>query len=112
MSHHSHISLTSLGDELQPEAEGSATGLATRLAKQGGRFQQIAIRLSRGGSLPDHNNPGEATLLVVEGAVRFNELESGAVHELRTGDLLEVPDERHSVEADEDSLLLLTFVRL
>ncbi|RGE18849.1 hypothetical protein [Leucobacter sp. wl10] len=60
--------------------------------------------------LPEQDNPGEATLLVVEGAVRFLNLDTGSVHELRAGDLLEVPAARRAVEADEESLLLLTFV--
>lgn len=104
-----HISLIALGDEMHPETEASATGLARRLVKENGAFKQLVIRLRPGGSLPEHDNPGEATLLVLEGAVRFIEFNSGAVHELRTGDLLAVPQARHSVEADEESLLLLSF---
>ncbi len=104
-----HISLTALGKGLQPEVKASATGLARRLVKEEGAFKQLALRLRAGGSLPAHDNPGEATLLVLEGAVRFIEADSGAVHELRAGDLLTVPHQRHSVEADEESLLLLSF---
>ena len=104
-----HISLIALAGELQPEAEASSTGIARRLVKQDGAFTQLAIRLSAGGSLPDHENPGEATLLVLEGVVRFVEVGSGTVHELRTGDLFTVPNARHRVEADEESLLLLNF---
>ncbi len=105
-----HISLIALGGELQPETEASPTGLARRLVKQDGAFKQLAIRLSAGGSLPDHENPGEATLLVLDGIVRFVEVGSGTVYELRTGDLFTVPNARHRVEAVEESLLLLSFV--
>jgi quercetin dioxygenase-like cupin family protein len=108
----SYISLKNLGEQLRTAAEESDTGLGGQLVKDNGRFQQMFLRINKGGSLPEHSNPGEATLLVLDGAVRFIENESKIVNELRPGDLIEVPDCLHSVEADEESLLLLSFAVL
>ncbi|MFV0432513.1 MAG: LuxR family transcriptional regulator [Leucobacter sp.] len=105
----SHISLPSLSDELLVEAEASTHGMASAFVKDSGGFRQILIRLRSDGNLPEHDNPGEAMAFVVEGAVRFLVPDLDEVHELRAGDLFTVPDARHSVEALEDSLLLLTF---
>lgn len=104
-----HISLTSLSDELLPDAEASGTGIAVRPLKEDGLVRQVAIQFRKGGVLPEHDNPGEAMALVIEGSVRFLVEGTDQVHELRAGDLLTVPESRHSVEAVEPSLLLLTF---
>jgi quercetin dioxygenase-like cupin family protein len=59
--------------------------------------------------LAEHENPREATVLVLSGRV---ELRSNAVRwEGRNGDLLTVPDRRHSLHALEDSAVLLTIVK-
>lgn len=107
-----HTPLRALSDELLPEANASASGLARRMVTAGSAFQQLALRLNAGGEFPDHANPGQATLLVVEGSVRFIEIDSGREHALRSGDLITVPDVLHRVVADEVSLLLLSFAVL
>jgi quercetin dioxygenase-like cupin family protein len=59
--------------------------------------------------LDEHENPGEATLHVLRGRVR---LASGDVAwEGTPGDLLIVPDARHSLNAIEDSAVLLTVAK-
>ncbi|MFT4232706.1 MAG: hypothetical protein QM606_08045 [Leucobacter sp.] len=63
-----HISLTSLSDELAADAEASGTGIAVHPVKTEGSMRQVAIRFREGGVLPEHDNPGEAMALVVEGA--------------------------------------------
>lgn len=73
-------------------------------------LRQTVIGMTEGSQLSDHENPGEATLLVLQGRVR---LSAGDVSwEGRTGDLIIVPDSRHSVTALEDSAMLLTVVKL
>jgi quercetin dioxygenase-like cupin family protein len=63
-----------------------------------------------GASLAEHENPGEATLQVLTGRVR---LSSGDLSsEARTGDMIFVPDARHSLLALEDSAVLLTVAKL
>ncbi len=70
------------------------------------RLRQTVVALMAGAALDEHDNPGEATLLVLRGRVRLHSAE--ASWEGRHGDLLVVPRARHSLEAIEDSAVLLT----
>jgi quercetin dioxygenase-like cupin family protein len=58
--------------------------------------------------LAEHDNPGEATLYVLSGRVVLEG--GGSSWDAMAGDLLVVPDARHTVTAHEDSALLLTAV--
>jgi quercetin dioxygenase-like cupin family protein len=71
-------------------------------------LRQTVIALAAGRSLSEHENPGESTVLVLDGRVR---LSSGPVSwEGRRGDLLVVPQARHALEAVTDAVILLTVV--
>jgi quercetin dioxygenase-like cupin family protein len=73
-------------------------------------LRQTVIGMNQGARLAEHENPGEATVQVLRGRVRMS---AGEVSwEARTGDLLIVPDSRHSLEATEDSVVLLTVAKL
>jgi quercetin dioxygenase-like cupin family protein len=73
-------------------------------------MRQTVIALCAGSGLSEHQNPGEATVLVLEGRV---ELAAGAEKwEGRTGDLLIVPQAPHTLRALVDSAVLLTAVPL
>lgn len=106
----STISMNTLQSELRAEAAAAGSTIARRKVTDAKSFTQMAIWLANGGELPEHGNPGEARLYLASGAVRFIETESGTTHTLESGDLFEVPDAMHHVLADQESLLLLTFV--
>ncbi|WP_328914104.1 MULTISPECIES: cupin domain-containing protein [unclassified Streptomyces] len=73
-------------------------------------LRQTLVALTAGTVLAEHENPGEATLIVLRGRVR---LTGGSTSwEGRIGDLIVVPPERHSVEALEDSAVLLTVAKI
>ena len=72
-------------------------------------LRQTLIALAGGQRLDEHENPGEATLQVLHGQVR---LLAGADEQSgSTGDLLVIPDSRHSLEAIHDSVFLLTVAK-
>lgn len=72
-------------------------------------LRQTLIALSAGEQLDDHVSPGEATVQVLTG--RVSVVDGSESCEAVAGDLLVVPDGVHSVEAHEDSALLLTVVK-
>jgi quercetin dioxygenase-like cupin family protein len=71
-------------------------------------MRQTVVALVAGATMAEHDNPGEATLIVIDGRVRVDA--DGETWEARTGDLLEIPQSRHSLHALEDSAVLLTAV--
>jgi quercetin dioxygenase-like cupin family protein len=71
-------------------------------------LRQTVVALLTGASLGEHENPGEATLHVLTGRVRLSAGED--TWEARSGDLIVIPDARHTVDAIEDSVVLLTAV--
>jgi len=72
------------------------------------RLRQTVIALRAGEQLAEHVSPGEATVQVLHGRVT---LRAGDVSwNGSVGDLLIVPEQPHSLEAVEDSAVLLTVV--
>lgn len=72
-------------------------------------LRQTMIALIGGRRLDDHANPGEATVHVLSGRVSLNA--GGTAWSGSPGDLLIVPDSIHSLEALEDSVVLLTVAK-
>jgi quercetin dioxygenase-like cupin family protein len=75
----------------------------------GNTLRQTLIALAGGQQLDEHESPGEATLQVLHGHVRLHVGADG--QGATTGELLAVPDARHSLEAVHDSVVLLTVAK-
>lgn len=105
------MSTTSLTELAQQQIELALQATSGRSAATvyGGhehRLRQTLIALAAGQELHEHENPGEATVQVLLGRVRLVAGESSIVGS--PSDLLVVPDQRHALEAVEDSVVLLT----
>lgn len=101
-------SLDALARE-QLELAAGAGGGRTAHTVYGGHekvLRQTLIAMVGGAELSEHENPGEATMLVLHGRVRMS---AGALAwDGSRGDLITVPDARHRLEALEDCDVLLT----
>ena len=93
------------------QAKRAATAPSGRSAETvyGGHehaLRQTVIALAADSSLDEHESPGEATLVVLNGRVRL--IAGSTSWEGRAGDLLIIPPSRHALHALEDSAILLT----
>jgi quercetin dioxygenase-like cupin family protein len=103
-------SLDALGREQLAAAKLAASARASTTVFGGHehRLRQTVIALREGARLDEHENPGEATLLVLSGRIELSA--DGEVWAGRTGDFIVIPDSRHAVRAVEDCVMLLTAV--
>lgn len=92
------------------EEASSGRSAQTLYGGAGHTLRQTLIALAAGQQLHEHENPGEATLQVLQGAVRL--VAGDTTWEGTTGDLLLIPDASHRLEASEPSAVLLTVAKL
>ena len=101
-------SLVALGRLQLATARQTTSGRGSKTVYGGHEhaLRQTVIAMVAGQGLQEHENPGEATVHVLEGRV---ELSAGdVVWNGSPGDLLIVPRSRHALAAIEDSVVLLT----
>jgi quercetin dioxygenase-like cupin family protein len=105
------LSLEATARELLEKARSGSGGRAATTVIGGHEkvLRQTVIAMVGGASLAEHESPGEASVHVLSGRVRL----SAGQHSWdgRHGDLLTVPDAPHSLEALEDSAVLLTVAK-
>jgi quercetin dioxygenase-like cupin family protein len=105
-----NTSLTALAREQLALARSSSSGRSAHSVVGGQQrtLRQTLIALLAGRSMSEHENTGEATVQILRGRVRLSAGDaswSGA-----TGHLIALPGGLHSLEAEEDSVILLTTV--
>lgn len=91
------------------KARTNGSGRSSATVYKGNRLTHTIVALTDGTELSEHENPGEATAQVLTGRM---ELSSGNdTWECAAGNLLVIPQARHSVRAVGDCAFLLTVVR-
>jgi quercetin dioxygenase-like cupin family protein len=100
------ITLPDLAHELLAEAAGQHSRRSARTVASGSSMRATVIALLGGAGLAEHEAPPAATLQVLTGSV---DLVAGERRwPLGTGDLAAIPQERHSLLASTDAVVLLT----
>lgn len=84
----------------------SGRSATTLYSRPGARLRQTLIALDAGQTLGEHQSPGDASLMCLQGDVLLRTGDTEV--ELRTGDLVAVPPQRHDVHARAASVLLLS----
>ena len=69
-------------------------------------LRHTVIALTAGSALDEHESPGSASLLVLRGRVRLVTGDDGT--DLGEHEISPIPDSRHSLHAEEDSVVLLS----
>lgn len=99
--------LSSLISSSLDAARADPHGRYADLLVSDGPLRQTLIALRGGAHLAEHNSPPAASVLVLEGHIAIVGEDPS---ELKRGDLKALTHDRHGVEAQEDSVFLLTTV--
>lgn len=101
-------SLTELAAEQIAAACHASSGRAARTIHGGSArvMRQTVLALAAGHGLAEHDNPGEATLQVLDGRVQL--ATATETWDVSAGDHVTIPAERHSLTASTNAAVLLT----
>ena len=104
-------SLTALGREQLVIASAAGNGRSARTVYGGHEhtLRQTLLALTAGSALDEHDSPGEATMIVLQGRVQLTTAD--ASWEGSPGDFLIIPPTRHALNALEDSVVVLTVAK-
>jgi quercetin dioxygenase-like cupin family protein len=103
------IQLDELADELAAKASSSSAKRAAHTLIAGNApLRQTVIALAAGAEMSEHENPGYATVQMLRGQAQL--IAGSGSWPLRAGSHLVVPNERHSLTAEADTVLLLSVV--
>ena len=104
-------SLTALARHELESARSASSGRSASTVFGGHEHQlrQTVIALKAGESMGEHDSPGEATVQVLVGRVLLRV--GDVTWNGSPGDLMIIPGERHTVDAIEDSAILLTVLK-
>ena len=101
------VQVHELARELLQRAGGEQSRrAASTLPQPVDGLRQTVLALAAGAELREHQSPGAASLLVIRGRVRLVAGDDSI--ELAVHQLSPIPNRRHSVHADEDSVVLLS----
>jgi len=105
------LSLDALARQLLLKAAGADGGRAAQTVMGGHErvLRQTVIAMVKDAVLAEHANPGEATVYVLRGRVVLAAGDQS--WEGRDGDMIIVPDAPHSLQAKQDSAVLLTVAK-
>jgi quercetin dioxygenase-like cupin family protein len=105
------LDLDELAGKLLADAAAESAGRAAHtLPHPVEGLRQTVIALVGGRQLAEHESPGAASLLVLRGRVRL--VAGDRTDELGAHEICPIPDRRHSLQADEDSVVLLSVALL
>ena len=93
-------------DLLQKAGTEHARRAASTLPHPVDGLRQTVIALMAGAELGEHESPGPASLLVIRGRVRL--VAGDQSLELATHEFSPIPNRRHSLHAEDDSVVLLS----
>ncbi|MDT0276459.1 cupin domain-containing protein [Blastococcus goldschmidtiae] len=103
----SPVDLSTLSGELLDRARTEHAGRAGHtLPHPVDGLRQTVIALRAGAELSEHESPGAASLQVLQGQVRL--VAGEETTELGRHQVAPIPDRRHGLHADEDSVVLLS----
>ncbi|MBC7297826.1 MAG: cupin domain-containing protein [Demequina sp.] len=105
------LDLTALAAEHLAEARAASNGRSSvkLVGDHSALLRENLIALKAGAALQDHESPGEATLLVLEGQIEFHAGDETVM--LDAGHLIEIPPTRHGLTALTDAVVILAVAK-